>query len=823
MFVAAAASQAVAQQVAVSLGSGSTVPGGAVGMNISLVNSGGASPAGVQWTMSYSSSVVSSVSVVTGSGATTAGKSATCSSATGTTTCLLSGMNQTILGNGVLALATFTISPNAVTSSVPIQVTAVSASTAGGQGILSTGAGGTISVGQSTQPSLIGLACTPGTISAPGIAVCTATLSAPSLAGGFSVTLASNNSSVSIPVTLNVPAAASSAAFTATVSAVSTPQTANLTASAGATTRTFSLSIVTAALWSISGAVTPSSLGSGAMVALSGGATTTADGSGNYKFSGLVNGSYTLTPSKSGYTFTPPSQPVTLSSANLTSVNFTAVPNATYGTITVDAQVWQDQSKVSSVVTSPTFSTVSNGELLLAFISAGYRSGTNTTVMSVSGAGLTWVLVVRTQVQGGTAEIWRAFSQTPLNRVSVTASLSGSVTSSITVMSFAGVDPSGVNGSGAIGAIGRGSGSIGAPTATLITTRNNSLIVGVGDDSRRATARTAGPEQTLVHQYLDPAGSTYWVQRSSSSTSLSGGSVTINDPAPTADSYNLSISEILAGSSVSSSIVGGAMTIPVMAAFAGTNSNQGSDGTLILTDLAGFPVTNACSPGGRVALMGTDFTSQAPQTSRSFPLPTELAGLQVKVNGIPTPLFFASDSQVTFQCPLLPPGTLLDVSLEGPSGIARSPVSVMREAAPELFTLGATNQGVILLGATNEIAMPTNQAVPSRPAQIGEFLSIYASGLGEVNDGVPTGTPAPLGSPVMLKNRIHVVVGGIEIDPIFAGLAQGTVGLSRVDAQIPPGVLAGPAVPLYVQVILPDGTVVESNEVTVAIDDTPIR
>jgi hypothetical protein len=49
-------------------------------------------------------------------------------------------------------------------------------------------------------------------------------------------------------------------------------------------------------------------------VALSGAATatTTADASGNYSFAGLAAGSYTLTPSKSGYTFTPASQPVTI-------------------------------------------------------------------------------------------------------------------------------------------------------------------------------------------------------------------------------------------------------------------------------------------------------------------------------------------------------------------------------------------------------------------------------------------------------------------------------------------------------------------------------
>ena len=52
-------------------------------------------------------------------------------------------------------------------------------------------------------------------------------------------------------------------------------------------------------------------------------ATVTADASGNYTFSGLANGTYTVTPSKSGYTFTPTSRTVTISGANVTGVSFT--------------------------------------------------------------------------------------------------------------------------------------------------------------------------------------------------------------------------------------------------------------------------------------------------------------------------------------------------------------------------------------------------------------------------------------------------------------------------------------------------------------------
>ena len=59
--------------------------------------------------------------------------------------------------------------------------------------------------------------------------------------------------------------------------------------------------------FNISGTISPSTSGNGATVTLSGAAnaTVTADASGNYQFSGLGNGSYTVTPSKAGFNFTP--------------------------------------------------------------------------------------------------------------------------------------------------------------------------------------------------------------------------------------------------------------------------------------------------------------------------------------------------------------------------------------------------------------------------------------------------------------------------------------------------------------------------------------
>jgi hypothetical protein len=210
----------------------------------------------------------------------------------------------------------------------------------------------------------------------------------------------------------------------------------------------------------------------------------------------------------------------------------------------IDAVVSADQPAQTNTVATAAFSTTAGNELLLAFVAVDYGSGANTTVTGITGAGLTWQLVRRTNAQSGGSEIWRAFAPTPLSGVTVRATLSQAVASAITVVSFSNVDTSGTNGSGAIGATAGASAASGAPTATLVTTRNNSWVFGIGNDFDNAIARTLAAGQTMVHQYLTPFGDTYWVQRTTSAVPLTGTSVTIKSTAPTGDRYNLAICEI---------------------------------------------------------------------------------------------------------------------------------------------------------------------------------------------------------------------------------------------------------------------------------------
>ncbi len=680
-----------------------------------------------------------------------------------------------------------------------------------------------ISLTVPVQPS--SLSCSPATVNSPGTSTCTVVLTSLAPATGVTVVLSSNKASVTIPSTIMATAGVSTVNFTASVAAVTAAQTATLTASANGVTVSCPLGIVVAT-WSISGSVNPPSLGSAATLALGGAsgatATATVDSSGSYMFSVLSKGTYSLTPSKTGYTFTPATQSVTVKNTNVTVPAFAITQNPP-PVVTPDVGVWKDRSTASETIASPQFSTRAGNELLLAFIATDYKSGANTTVQSVSGAGLTWVLAVRTNTQSGTSEIWRAFATAPESRVSVTATLSQKVVASLTVMSFTGVDSTGTNGSGAIGAIASSSSKSGAPSAKLVTTRNNSWVFGVGNDTDQAIARTPGAGQAIVHQYLSTVGDAFWVQSQSAPTVASGSSVAINDLAPTTDAFNLSIVEILAAPAPplgGPASPGGEISHLGTAAVAATIPSAGTlqPFTFTLANIATGEPGDVCSPGGLASILGPGLGAQSLQRADSFPLPTQLAGVQVKVNGTAAPLLFASDSQINFQCPILRAGTPLTVIVEGPAGVLSTAIlTEMQSAAPGLFTVNGTKQGVVLIANTNEIAMDTTKAIPSRPAKPGEFLTIYASGLGESFEEVAAGDAAPSNRQILLRNKVTVVAGGLEVEPGFAGLAPGAAGLYQVNLQLPPSEPLGDGIPLYVNVRSNDGTLRQSNSVNVAI------
>jgi hypothetical protein len=104
--------------------------------------------------------------------------------------------------------------------------------------------------------------------------------------------------------------------------------------------------------YSISGAVTLNgAYFQGVTITLNGAssANTTTDASGNYTFSGLANGSYTVTPGKTGFTFNPTSTAVSISGSNSTGNNFTSTTNPLLS-ISTNGRYLVDQDNVPFLI-----------------------------------------------------------------------------------------------------------------------------------------------------------------------------------------------------------------------------------------------------------------------------------------------------------------------------------------------------------------------------------------------------------------------------------------------------------------------------------------
>jgi hypothetical protein len=123
-------------------------------------------------------------------------------------------------------------------------------------------------------------------------------------------------------------------------------------------------------------------------------ATSIVDGS--YSFTGLANGSYTVTPALNGYTFTPASRSVTVAGANVAAVNFTATAltytisgNSGIANATIVLTGSANRTATSAADGSYSFNGLTNGFYTVTPSSGGYTFTPASRSMTVAGANIT--------------------------------------------------------------------------------------------------------------------------------------------------------------------------------------------------------------------------------------------------------------------------------------------------------------------------------------------------------------------------------------------------------------------------------------------------
>jgi uncharacterized protein (TIGR03437 family) len=200
-------------------------------------------------------------------------------------------------------------------------------------------------------------------------------------------------------------------------------------------------------------------------------------------------------------------------------------------------------------------------------------------------------------------------------------------------------------------------------------------------------------------------------------------------------------------------------------------------------------VTNAANysgavltPGSLLSIYGSGLADTTAKADK-LPLPADLAGTQVLINGAIAPLLYVSPLQINAQAPF---------GLEG----AEATVVVRRwglESATVRVPIAEAGPGLFAPVAKLDYSLVS----PANPLARGGIAVLWGTGLGEVTPRVAAGAAAPAAGAATVA-RAEVTVGGRPARVLYCGLAPGFAGLYQINIEIPADAPLGDMLPVQV-------------------------
>jgi uncharacterized protein (TIGR03437 family) len=196
------------------------------------------------------------------------------------------------------------------------------------------------------------------------------------------------------------------------------------------------------------------------------------------------------------------------------------------------------------------------------------------------------------------------------------------------------------------------------------------------------------------------------------------------------------------------------------------------------------------SSGTWIAIFGTNLASTTSNWSSgdivNGKLPTRLDGVSATVDGKPAAVYFISPGQINVQVP--DDNTLgpVPVQVTSPLGTATA-TAQMQAFSPGLFTfdgkyLAAQHADYSFVGKPGLIS-----GVTTTPAQPGEVVILWGTGLGPSNPTTPAGELVTQAEP--LANQVTVSIGGVQVNAQWAGISG--AGLWQINVQVPSSLPSG--------------------------------
>ena len=219
------------------------------------------------------------------------------------------------------------------------------------------------------------------------------------------------------------------------------------------------------------------------------------------------------------------------------------------------------------------------------------------------------------------------------------------------------------------------------------------------------------------------------------------------------------------------------------------------------------PFTAQISPGEFLTLYGSGL---APTTATArLPFPTTFNQVQVLINQVAAPIYYVSPTQISIVVPYVTPSDSVAQIYVVNNGTNSNLVSV--------FT-GVTSTGVFtepVGGIGNAAALhPDNSTITeSSPAQIGETVAVYLTGMGLVTPQVANGAAAPINqltytTATPLVYLLDAAGHYLQAPVTFSGLAPGFAGLYQINFTIPSGLVSGDA---SLEIVGPDSDTFQAS------------
>jgi uncharacterized protein (TIGR03437 family) len=206
--------------------------------------------------------------------------------------------------------------------------------------------------------------------------------------------------------------------------------------------------------------------------------------------------------------------------------------------------------------------------------------------------------------------------------------------------------------------------------------------------------------------------------------------------------------------------------------------------TGVVNAASSAPFTAGVAPGELLTLYGTNLADSLVVAS-AIPFPSSLGNVQVMINGIAAPIYYVAPTQVSVIVPYEITSAIVQVQVITDGNPSNTVTSFLNTTSAGVFSVppGGLGYGAVLHQDGSLVSR-------ANPAQIGETVSVFLTGLGAVSPGIADGAAGPV-SPLSETTNISADIGGTTATVTYQGLAPQLAGLYQVNLTIPAGLTAG--------------------------------